>query len=104
MSDEDDDDDDEEEEEEEEEGRRRRRRRRRRSTQYLNATAVLRNEGLDGGGVEATSELLLLGLLTGHDGDGEDLLVHAAVQLQNVQHLLAGLLEGREGAVAYRDI
>lgn len=59
---------------------------------YLNTTTVLRDESFHGGGVETTGELLLLGLLAGHDGHGKNLLVNAPVEVQNVEHLLAGFL------------
>ena len=65
----------------------------------LDTTAVGRNVALDGGGVVTTGELLGLGLATTDDGDGEELLVDASVELENLENLLAGGLLGKVGGV-----
>ena len=46
------------------------------------------------------SELLLLRLDSRHDGHGEQLLVHAAVEVENLKHLLVGFRLGQERRVA----
>ncbi len=55
--------------------------------QCLDGAACRRDVGLDGGGVVAASELLLLRLAAPDDGDGEQLLVHTPVQVKDLQHL-----------------
>jgi hypothetical protein len=55
--------------------------------QCLDGAARRRDVRLDGGGVVAASELLLLRLATPDDGDGEQLLVHTPVQVKDLQHL-----------------
>jgi hypothetical protein len=55
--------------------------------QCLDGAAGRRNVRLDGGGVVAASELLLLRLAAPDDGDGEQLLVHTPVQVKDLQHL-----------------
>jgi hypothetical protein len=59
-----------------------------------------RDETLDGGGVETSGELLLLRLDTGNDGNGEELLVNAAVEVEDLENLLVGFGLGEEGGVA----
>ncbi|KAI3476391.1 hypothetical protein L1887_62043 [Cichorium endivia] len=66
----------------------------------LDTTAGGGDEALDGGGVVTAGELFLLRLDTGHDGDGEELLVHLAVEVEDVHDLLVGLLERDVGGVA----
>lgn len=66
----------------------------------LDAATRRRDEALDRGRVEAAGKLLLLRLDTGDDGDGEELLVHAAVQVEDLEHLLVGLGLGLERRVA----
>jgi hypothetical protein len=53
----------------------------------LDGAACRRDVRLDGGGVVAASELLLLRLAAPDDGDGEQLLVHTPVQVKDLQHL-----------------
>ncbi len=55
--------------------------------QCLDGAARRRNVRLDGGGVVAASELLLLCLAAPDDGDGEQFLVHTPVQVKDLQHL-----------------
>jgi hypothetical protein len=58
------------------------------------------DEALDGGGVEAAGELLLLRLDSGDDGNGEKLLVDATVQLEDLEDLGVGFGLGLERRVA----
>jgi hypothetical protein len=57
----------------------------------LDTTASGGDEALNSGRVVGTGKLLVLRLDTGDDGDGEDLLVNAAVEVENVADLLVGL-------------
>lgn len=66
----------------------------------LHGAAVRGDEGLDGGRVEPPRELLLLRLAALNHGHRQQLLVHARVVVQDLQHLLLRLLLRRERAVA----
>ena len=66
----------------------------------LDAAPGRRDEALDGRRVQAAGELLLLRLDARDDGDGEELLVDAAVQVEDLEHLLVGLRLGLERRVA----
>lgn len=48
------------------------------------------DETLDGGGVQSSGEFLFLGLDTGNNGNGEELLVYAAVEVEDLQNLSVG--------------
>lgn len=67
----------------------------------LNGTAGGRDEALDGGGVETTGEFLLFRLDTGDDGNSKKILVHPAVEVENVAHFLVGLGSVQVGSVAF---
>lgn len=58
----------------------------------LYRAAARRDKSLDGGGVIATSELLLLGLATLDNRHRQQLLVDSAVQVQDDQDLFVRLL------------
>lgn len=58
------------------------------------------NEALDGGGVESSGKLLLLGLDSRDDGNGKKLLVHSAVEIEDLKDLGIGFGLGEEGGVA----
>ena len=47
-----------------------------------------------------TGELLLLGLASGYDGDGQHVLVDLSVEVEDGHHLLIGLWFGGERRVA----
>lgn len=66
----------------------------------LDPTTGRRDEALDGGRVEASGELLLLRLDSGDDGNGEELFVDAAVEVENLEDLRVGFGLGEEGGVA----
>ena len=57
----------------------------------LDAATRRGDKRLHGGGVEATRELLLLGLDARDDGHGEEFLVDAAVELEDATHLAVRL-------------
>lgn len=57
------------------------------------------DEALDGGGEEASGELLVLGLDALDHGDGEQLLVDSAVEIEDLVDLNLGLGLGEEGGV-----
>ena len=64
----------------------------------LDASAGVGHEGLHRGGVKPARELLLLGLDARDDGHGEELLVHPAVEVEDVSHLLVRVsLVGERG-------
>lgn len=54
---------------------------------YLDGSATGGDEGLHGGGVIASSKLLLLSLPAFHHRDGHQLLIHSGVQVQDLKHL-----------------
>jgi hypothetical protein len=56
----------------------------------LDTASSSRDVTFDGGSVEATSELLLLGLLTLDNGDSEKLLINLGVPFENDQNFFAG--------------
>lgn len=55
---------------------------------------------LNGGGVETSGELLLLGLLTLDDGDGQKFLVDTSIEVEDCHNLFVGTLLGQVGRVA----
>ena len=67
----------------------------------LDSTAVGGNKGLHGGGVQTSSELLLLGLTAFNHRHGQQLLVHASVVVQNLEDFFRSLLLGGESTVAF---
>jgi hypothetical protein len=58
----------------------------------LNTTAGSRDISFNGGGVETTSKLLLLRLLTLHNRDGQELFVDLRIVIENLQNLLMSTL------------
>ena len=66
----------------------------------LDTTASGGNVALHGGGVGTTGKLLLLRLLTLDHGNGQELLIDAGVQVQNLDDLLMGSILGQMSSVA----
>lgn len=66
----------------------------------LNTSPSGGDEALDGRGEETAGELLVLRLDALDHGDGEELLVNAAVEFEDLVDLLLGLSTGHEGGVA----
>ena len=67
----------------------------------LDSTAVGRDEGFDGGGVETASELFLLRLATLNDRDSQDLFIHTSVVVEDLQDFFFGLFLCSESTVTF---
>ncbi len=67
----------------------------------LDATSRGGDEAFDGGGVQTAGEFLLLGFDTGDDGDGEELFVYSAVQLEDLADLDVSFGFGEMRGVAF---
>lgn len=66
----------------------------------LDTTASRRDKALNGRREKASGELLVLRLDTGDERDSEELLVDAAVKVEDLEDLLLGLSPGEERRVA----
>ena len=67
----------------------------------LDTTSGCGDEAFDGCSVKTACKFLLFGFDTGDDGDGEELLVDAAVKIEDLVNFLVGAFFCKMGSVAF---
>lgn len=67
----------------------------------LNSTSGGGDETFEGGGVQASGEFLFLGFHTWDDGNGEEVFVDLAVEVEDLSDFRVGFFFGEEGGVAF---